>query len=461
MARSKKLRRIWTALTSLMARPRKRRRGGCDVQTHSTLNTSSSHLVDTPNEKARHTDYVSRPTGLSSQTTFHDVPSSPMLGPSDSVPDLLPDDDTSSIWASETGNTYFFTEEDEAEIEARRRNRTASDRPLEEWAAKIDDWLLELIRLEGRAEFTDDACPSCDTGRAEYRCADCADLQLYCADCTVRNHSRNPWHRLTQWVKTHFRRTDLKSLGIRIQLGHPPGERCPNPKAAFNNDFVILDLTGIHRVGVDYCDCPNKTQLPIQLMRARLFPATVTNPKTAATYRLLEHFHVLRSQSKTSAYEFYHTLARRTDNIDPEEAKDRYSAFLRMSREWSHLKLLKRGGRGHDPSGAAGTAQGECSVECPACPIPGKNLPDTWDETPKPQRWLYRLFVGLDANFRLKRKKVSSDTVDPGLNKGCAYFVEDKKYKAFLDEFDSKLPPERSTCHNHDALKLANIKKIR
>ena len=64
------------------------------------------------------------------------------------------------------------------------------------------------------------------------------------------------------------------------------------------------------------------------------------------------------------------------------------------------------------------------------------------------------------AWVRLKRKKQSNDQVDPGLNKGYAYFVEDTKYKEFLDCFSETLPHEQSTCHNHDAMKLANMKKF-
>ncbi|KAH9911489.1 uncharacterized protein B0H18DRAFT_1168583 [Fomitopsis serialis] len=320
---------------------------------------------------------------------------------------------------------------------------------------------MELLRLEGRAGFTDTQCPTCHDGIAEYRCEDCADLQLYCADCTAGRHMRLPLHRIKRWAEAHFQHANLKSLGVSMQMGHPSGQRCPNPKPAFDDDFVILDVSGIHHVALDFCNCHRKVHLPNQLMRARLFPATVTNPKTAATFALMELFHLLRTQSKISAYEFYHTLARRTENVAPRESTDRYPAFLRMSRAWSHLKMLKRAGRGHDVSGVGGTARGECAVECPACPHPGKNLPDNWKEAPEGEKWLYRLFVGLDANFRLKRKKVSSVAVDPGLNQGFAYFVEDHTYKAFLNTFDTKLPPETNTCHNHDAVKLANIKKIR
>lgn len=42
--------------------------------------------------------------------------------------------------------------------------------------------------------------------------------------------------------------------------------------------------------------------------------------------------------------------------------------------------MLKRSGRGCDPSGIEATVMGECAVECPACPHPGKNLPADWKD---------------------------------------------------------------------------------
>ncbi|KAG1825134.1 hypothetical protein DFJ58DRAFT_720018 [Suillus subalutaceus] len=75
-------------------------------------------------------------------------------------------------------------------------------------------------------------------------------------------------------------------------------------------------------------------------------------------------------------------------------------------------------------------------VLCPACPHPGKNLPCGWENSPPATRqvWLYALFVAIDANFCLKWKAVSSDQVDPGLNAGWAYFVEEHTYKSYLSE---------------------------
>jgi hypothetical protein len=53
-----------------------------------------------------------------------------------------------------------------------------------------------------------------------------------------------------------------------------------------------------------------------------------------------------------------------------------------MIREWRNLKMLKRAGRGHDLSGVNGTQEGECTVQCPACPQPGKNLSADWRDAP-------------------------------------------------------------------------------
>jgi hypothetical protein len=55
--------------------------------------------------------------------------------------------------------------------------------------------------------------------------------------------------------------------------------------------------------------------------------------------------------------------------------------------------------------------------------------------------WLYTLFLGIDANFRLKRKKVSNDAADPDLNHGCAYFVEEREYKEYLKKFVKETEP--------------------
>jgi len=132
-----------------------------------------------------------------------------------------------------------------------------------------------------------------------------------------------------------------------------------------------------------------------------------------------------------------------------------------MVHEWRHLRMLLRAGRGHDPKGVSATKEGECAVECPACPHPGRNMTPGWEDAPKKEkyvaivignqhifhdsfRYLHAQFIAIDANFRLKRKNVSSHQADPGLSKGWAYFVEETAYKKHLAEYKSETEPVRS-----------------
>jgi Kyakuja-Dileera-Zisupton transposase len=53
---------------------------------------------------------------------------------------------------------------------------------------------------------------------------------------------------------------------------------------------------------------------------------------------------------------------------------------------------------------------------------------------------------------------VSSNERDPGLNHGFAYVVDDEKFKNYLRIYDHIIPDEKSTCNNHDAIKLASMR---
>ena len=46
--------------------------------------------------------------------------------------------------------------------------------------------------------------------------------------------------------------------------------------------------------------------------------------------------------------------------------------------------LLKRNGRGHDPGGVEATKLGDLAIDCPACPLPGKNMPEELADCSKP-----------------------------------------------------------------------------
>ncbi|KAJ2929114.1 hypothetical protein H1R20_g7980, partial [Candolleomyces eurysporus] len=263
-------------------------------------------------------------------------------------------------------------------------------------------------------------------------------------------------HRIEKWMGVWFERCMLRSLGLRVQLGHNHGETCSNPRPAINNDFVVIDSDGIHRVALDFCSCERTKPAAIQLLQSRLFPATLTDPRTAASFRVLETFQMLSFTARMSTYEFLAAIRRCTDNCRQDNVPDRYREFMRMIHEWRHLRLLKRKGRGHNPSGVKGTKPGECVVLCPACPLPGINLPDNWECSD--ERWLHALFLAIDANFQLTRKVVLDDQRDPGLNCGYAYIVEEQQFKEYLSLFGDQILDDKSTCNNHDAIKSASIR---
>ena len=120
-----------------------------------------------------------------------------------------------------------------------------------------------------------------------------------------------------------------------------------------------------------------------------------------------------------------------------------------MTRQYRHLKMLKRAGRGHDASGTLGTRPGDLAVVCPACPHPGVNLPQNWTEVHKDNqcilpkvsinlldrsrkhfRYLFQQILAVDANFRLKNRLHTRS--DIGFGTGLAYFVEPEPYHAYL-----------------------------
>jgi hypothetical protein len=68
-------------------------------------------------------------------------------------------------------------------------------------------------------------------------------------------------------------------------------------------------------VSLDYCGCAwEKKGQVTQLLEHQLYPATISNPKTAATFRLLEVLELLQYESKITAFEFFQTISRLTDN---------------------------------------------------------------------------------------------------------------------------------------------------
>ncbi|THU89749.1 hypothetical protein K435DRAFT_624523, partial [Dendrothele bispora CBS 962.96] len=119
--------------------------------------------------------------------------------------------------------------------------------------------------------------------------------------------------------------------------------------------------------------------------------------------------------------------------------------------------MLHRGGRGNDGERTIDeTRSGELAVECIACPRPEVNLPIDWQNAPDNIKFIYMMFMAIDACFRLKRKRISSWNHDPSLQDGWAYFVENKPFLEWIES--TKGQKEISTCTGLAALDHANTK---
>ncbi|KDR69912.1 hypothetical protein GALMADRAFT_47993, partial [Galerina marginata CBS 339.88] len=172
----------------------------------------------------------------------------------------------------------------------------------------------------------------------------------------------------------------------------------------------------------------------------------------------LELLHKLALTTKSSTYDFYRALEKLTVNTGLSVPKNHYRQLMRMNLQWRHLKMLKWGGTamGQDPSGVAGTKEGELAVACPLCPRPGVNLPVGWEAEPVATSYLYRMFVCMDANFRLKNQQVSNYSQDPGLGIGLAYLLPREVYERYI--VSRANDADISTCVGLQALAKAVTK---
>ncbi|KAF7335067.1 CxC2 domain-containing protein [Mycena venus] len=382
---------------------------------------------------------------------------------------------------------------------------TNADRPLINWHPHKDEYLRENLQREGRgapktyvrcagSRFLNPRreCPLSDKccmdprhkcpnreceGPAEWRCVDqgCLGEIMHCVWCIVAAHAQHPTHLVEassqKWNGMNFARDRkwLQKLGLRVQLGHPPGVVCTSRQAA-PQDFVLYDVTGVHEISVDLCGCPQDlldraspaVDRRIQCLRACWWPATVSEPRTCATFRVLQLFQILNCLGKLSAYDFLRGLEKITNHDGLDKPPDRRKPFMFIVRQWREIKRHKRAKRGHCEGGIAATKQGELAIQCRACPQVGWNLPEGWENIDPFYRYIYFLFLAQDANFRLSNRTVSSEAADPIMGDGFGYFAKrhgEDGYNAHVVRHANE--EELSNCSGFQAMFLANTKRVK
>ncbi|KAG2149136.1 uncharacterized protein EDB93DRAFT_1240433 [Suillus bovinus] len=200
---------------------------------------------------------------------------------------------------------------------------------------------------------------------------------------------------------------------------------------------TIVHSSGVFIHNVAWCHCQGPVpKQHLQLLRAGLFPASSTRPKTAFTFEVLDHFLIDSLECKTSARSFFEKLTRLTNNAFPDTVPDRYRELMRVSRQWRDLKNRKWFGFGHDVE--LGPGPGDLALFCPSCPQPGINMPLLWE-----QKWLVMKRLVVDGNFTAQHMNMREPERDIFLSDGSGYMVTEK----------------RSTCSNHRAVNAANANR--
>ncbi|KAJ7154647.1 hypothetical protein C8R46DRAFT_1227479 [Mycena filopes] len=341
-----------------------------------------------------------------------------------------------SISSEDSGKRKFYASSDTPMAEFKDiqaipvgRNAAKLDNTTAAFAAAI---AVPVPSAPAAPEVGEEDPPPPD--RRVFRCDECGQF-LQCKDCCVERHQMSPLHFLKVWNGDFWVSKTLQSLGLIYQLGHQGGA-CPRPNAVVRS-MVVMETSGIHEIKYRRCGCARASTMNHvqELMRNGWYPATATDPDTCATLRVLERFRLLNVVGNVNAHDFVTTLERSTDGLSASRIRkipDRYKPFLRMARQSSFLERLKHAGRAHDAGGIVATKKGEAAVKCWTCPFDGRNLVPGWRDVAEKYRYLFRLILALDANFKLKNRIRANEREDPSLGPGWGAFVEPTQYKEHL-----------------------------
>lgn len=212
-----------------------------------------------------------------------------------------------------------------------------------------------------------------------------------CDLCCITFHIKLPFHRIQRFNGQHFENSDLDHLGLVIDLRqhdheciHHSGFADPQPvsdpdlsedenndsdddngltdpslsgpatdqpQMAFRSDrngdrrqsnLIFVSSTGIFKRRVKWCRCPNHPADYIQLLRAKLFPASFLRPETVFTFEVLDHFHLDALECKTAALNFMSKIIRISNESFPGKVPVRISRLLTVQStyKWNRTAIV-------------------------------------------------------------------------------------------------------------------------
>ncbi|KAI6040541.1 hypothetical protein EDC04DRAFT_2602333 [Pisolithus marmoratus] len=228
--------------------------------------------------------------------------------------------DSPKSWAeapAENLNFSDFPNSDWNDVEdvppTRRFTRSQNDF-IREWLP----WRTEYLNviLEGEQLAKGGICEQCCQAEGSIQCMSCTGVHAWCGPCAVKVHRNLPFHKVQRWNGNHYQDTSLMELGFLWHVGHGGGG-VPCSQAQENPNTEESGY--VSGEGPPNYSCPGSDPIDwhLSLLRERLFPASISKPKTAFTFDVLNHFLIDALECKTSAMSFYQKLKRFTNNAFP------------------------------------------------------------------------------------------------------------------------------------------------
>jgi len=112
---------------------------------------------------------------------------------------------------------------------------------------------------------------------------------------------------------------DISDGADEVDDGYQPSDPSePSTDSRSQSDLTIVSSTGIFTQSIRWCHCTKSPDQYVQLLlRAKLFPASFKNPKTAFTFEVLDHFRIDALECKTVAMNFMSKIGWITNEVFP------------------------------------------------------------------------------------------------------------------------------------------------
>ncbi|KAI6162387.1 hypothetical protein EDD17DRAFT_1478587, partial [Pisolithus thermaeus] len=308
-----------------------------------------------------------------------------------------------------------------------------------------------------------------------YRCPDCMHQPLLCTDCCCSMHATHPFHRVQQWTRDFFEDSALHMTSLQLHFGHD-GAPCPstsaNVQATLSRhsqpagldeeewediDYIplhlrlpvgskyltVIDVTGVHFVLSQPCQCMNAESYHKQLLCAKLYASTFEKPSMVFTFLVLDDFLRDNVECGTSGMNYYSKLCWVTSSMFPHLVPE----LLQVAQQWHLLKLLKWSGY---QGNLNGSMKGDLALFCVACPQPGINL------SPKANLddWRYTRTVVMDGNFKAEHMCEWRPDNQVWLMDGCGFMVTNL---IITRGAHSLTVQQKSACNNHKVISQASV----